>query len=175
MMMSKRQVTLQKPTKWNILAQRWEDSRIQNQMILLSEQIGKIDELPPYIGEFFRPIIFTVAHIFGESYSLDSMTRRVYLDLANRLPSMHGLTPDKLEEQNEKLEKILNRLPRGFAKYCCMCGMMQVPEGKWITPQKAKQLLDFIESSEFDKILIEIISESYSSPEIQKKKEEVIE
>ena len=59
--MSKKQLAIQKTSKWNVLAQRWEDPRIQNQMIWFSEQIGRIEKLPPYVGEFFKPILYTVA------------------------------------------------------------------------------------------------------------------
>ena len=173
--MSKKQLAIQKTTKWNILAQRWEDPRIQNQMIWLSERIGRLEKLPPYVGEFFRPILYTVSHILAEAYSLDSMTRRVYLDIANRLPSIYDLPLDERQEQTEKLEKILKRLPRRYAKYCCINGIMQVPEGNWLTANKAKQLLDFIESPEFDKILIEIVLDSFSNSPVQSKKGEVDE
>jgi len=129
--------------------------------------------LPPYLGEFFKPILFTASHILAEAYSLDSMTRRVYLDLANRLPSTYDLPQNERQEQNEKLEKLLKRLPRGFAKYCCINGIMQVPEGKWLTSNKAKQLLDYIESPEFDKILIGIVLDSFSNSQVKSKKEVV--
>jgi len=155
--MSRNQIVIQRPRKWAYLAQRWEDSHLQNQMVWVQEKIGKEEELPEYVGEFLKPIYFTVGQIYREAYGYDNTTGRLYRDLAYRLPSTAGLSAKEADEQNEKLDKIFKRLPRGFANYAAINGWMQVPEGKPLTPYKAKQLLDFIESEDFDRIIAELI------------------
>lgn len=138
--------TLIKENKWIQLVERWESESIQNG---LADMINRNNDYQPHVEELLRVILGFVSTLYSNAYSLDNATRMLYQKRQKQLRGFNLCTPNNLQSENKLFYKILKTMPRGFAKYMLRGGSFYVSDDESLTPYKANQFLDYLNSDKF--------------------------
>lgn len=145
---------------WVKLVRRWEDTKVQTNLHDWTKEIINPKSLEPTCRLFFYKIFGIITHIHMKTYGPDHILTALYRDLVERL---YNQDPPSLPESlTEKMPSIISSPGSGLIDFHIWTDEKNNP----LNLSKARKAMDFLESSSFRNVLIDLTPRqfTYDSP-----------